>query len=97
MANRPLSAREQRRALERASTKVARAQLNPIEVAAENERLRNSVKGAHALVHVLVRRVAGWNTPVSVPREQWMALPPGESLDVSTDDQGNVTLVVRSK
>jgi hypothetical protein len=91
------SSREQRRAAARAAAKVARAGLNPVEVAHENQKLRNSVKGAHALVHVLTRRLAGWNTAVSIPREQWMSLPPGEDLDVSTDDDGNVTLVVKKE
>lgn len=47
---------EDRAALERATAILARTIALPEEVAAENAQLRSSIKGAYALLHVLVRR-----------------------------------------
>jgi hypothetical protein len=92
--NRRLSTREQRRALERVSAKVARASADPIGVARDLEQAQAGLRGAHALVHVLVRRMVGLDADVVIEREQWMALPPTEHLKTEYDKDGNVTLKV---
>lgn len=93
----PRVTRQQRRATERAAKKVTTAAAHPFALAAENEELRRSVKGAYGLVHVLVRRLAGIGQRVEIPREEWNSIPPTERLDIAADADGNVTLAVEKR
>ena len=79
--------REQRRAQDRAlpaaANLVAQVRRDPVKAAAEIESLRNLRTGAYALMQVLVSRAGGG--PIDIPRGEWKALPPGETLKVQVD------------
>lgn len=76
--------RQQRRALERATTATQAAGGDPA-VAAELANLRAVQTGSYALMHVLVARLGGG--PIDIPRAEWKALPPLEKLKVKADPE----------
>ena len=81
--------REERRALQRATTKTSAAGGDPA-TAAELDELRRVRAGAYALMHVLVRRMDGTEAaPIKIARGEWQTLPPLERLKVKIDPATN--------
>jgi hypothetical protein len=78
-----------------AAATLQKAIESPMEMAAMNAELRSAVKGAHALIHALVKQFAGTGKRVTVPRADWQSISPAEELEVITDDEGNAILYIR--
>ena len=91
--NRRLSAREQQRAAKRAAAKVARADMNPIEVAYENQQLRNAVNGQDLILRALVARSLEGELRVTI--KEVRALKGSERLHVEVlPDETRVLKIV---
>ena len=84
--NRGPTSREQRRAMERATAKVSRAELNPFEVAYENDQLKAMIRGYDMILRVLVRRSAAQR--IAIPRTELTDLPNDMRLNVEPDEDG---------
>jgi hypothetical protein len=92
--NRRLSERERRRAEERAMLKVTRAEMNPLEVAAENQNLRNAVNGQDLILRALTAR--GVNRELRVTIDELQALSNAERLQVDVlPDETRVLRMVK--
>ena len=91
--------REQRRALERATTRTNGA--GSVDIAAmqaEIENLRALRAGTYALMQVLVSRMVPIGLPIDIPRADWKALPPKERLKVEVDpDTNDVRLYIEKE
>ena len=78
--------------LRKAAVVLAAATADPAMVAAENARLRSSIRGSYALLHIAIRRLGG---DVRIPASEYRAIPPIERLRTELDeDTGDVRLVV---
>ncbi len=77
--------RADRRALERVTGQTRSA--GGIAPAQELDELRRVRTGSYALMHALVSRMGGG--PIEIPRGEWQALPPGETLKVVVDKDTN--------
>ena len=80
--------------LRKATITLQAAMADPAMVAAENAKLRSSIRGTYALLHALVKRAGG---DVTVRSAEYRAIPPIEQLSTRLDDKtGDVRLVIDS-
>ncbi len=88
--NRRQSAREARRATARAAAKIARAELNPFEVAHENDQLKAMIRGYDVIMRAMVRRSP--DKRIAFPLQELMDLPNTVRLNVETLEDGTRVL-----
>lgn len=81
-------------ALQDALATAVEASQNPVELARANAHLRSMVKGAHALVFVLVQRLGG---SVTVERSEHQSPDPKLELDIKVLASGDVALRVKPR
>lgn len=84
-------------ALEAANATALAAEEDPLAMATLNAQLRSSVKGAHALIHALVHRIAPEGQTIAVARADWQAPDPSLELKIKTKPDGSVELAVVRK
>lgn len=86
-------------ALQRVTALMAAIASDPLAVANQFLEWQNTVRGAHALLHAVVRKLVGVDTAMIVPRVEHQAIDTErEELVVRTDPtSGDVTLIVRTK
>lgn len=84
--------REQDRGLRRAVGLVAAAEADPLAAARALAEAENMVRGAYAIMHVLVTRNGG---PISITREEMLAMPRDERVDPEVAPNGDVTLTLK--
>lgn len=84
-------------ALKRAADKVVAIRNDPVAAAALISKQEDAIKGAYAIVQVLAKRLGADRAAVTVNRQEWQSLPPGEQLDMKLSRDAHVTLRIVSK
>jgi hypothetical protein len=94
----PLVDEQARDEMQRAMAQLLRSGVDPLQVAAENERLRSAIKGTHALLHALVARYVGVNVSTVITRAEHETPDLAQELIVDLDrSTHDVTLLLRTK
>lgn len=83
--------------LQRAAAIVAAAATDPVGLASQFLEWQSAVKGTHALLHMIVKQLAGLNTPIIVPQRDLAMIDPDEELLVQPLPDGDFRVVVRTK
>lgn len=84
-------------AIERINRQPGPSEQAKVEQAAKEAAWENERKGAYALLQILTKRLGGDVRAITVNRQEWMALPPDEHLDLSISKQGHATLSIRKR